>query len=117
MTDETVARHGERGNTEWTEAEARYRTASEALEEATNQASGGTGDVNDAAVMAHAAAARALIETPATHLAHIAVKIRAADNLLDLTASYPELPKILLDDIFGLLGLYDPDGAALPPSI
>lgn len=117
MTDETVARHGERGNTEWMEAEARYRTASEALEEATSQASGGSGDVNDTAVMAHAAAARALIETPATHLAHIAVKIRAADNLLGLTASYPELPKILLDDIFGLLGLYDPDGAALPPSI
>lgn len=117
MTDTTVARDHDRGNTEWRDAEARYRTASERLSQAQRHAAGLSGDVDEVAVTDHVEAARALIETPATHITHVAVKIRAADNMLALSASYPELPSILVRDICEIVGLHDPDQSALPNRI
>lgn len=117
MTDDRVARTPRRGKTEWSEAEARYRTASEALRTAMIDSQAKDVDVDDSLARNHSVAAKALIETPATHLGHVAVKIRAADNLLGLTASYPLLPDLLLADLFGMMGLNGPDGETLPPRV
>lgn len=117
MTDDTVPRERSRGNTGWTEAEHRYRSAAEALRSATVDAAGEGADVDDAVASDHQLAGKLLLETPATHLGHVAIKIRAADNMLGLATSYPDLPGLLLKDIFGMMGLPEPDGAALPPRI
>jgi len=74
-------------------------------------------DDDDAVARDHQLAGKLLLETPATHLGHVAIKIREADNMLGLATSYPDLPELLLKDIFGMMGLPEPDGAALPPRI
>jgi len=62
MTDDTVPRERSRGNTGWTEAEHRYRSAAEALRSATVDAAGGR-DVDDAVARDHQLAGKRLLET------------------------------------------------------
>lgn len=117
MTDSTVPPERSWGNTDWADAEHRYRTAVEAFQSATVRAEIEEADVDDAVARDHVQAGKSLLETPATRLGHVAIKIRAADNLLGLATSYPDLPGLLLKDLFGMMGLPITDGPALPPRI
>jgi hypothetical protein len=59
----------------------------------------------EATVRKHDAAARALIYTPASHVVHIAQKLRAIDNLFAVSLTHPGLIEILTLDLVRLVGL------------
>lgn len=114
MTDNTLANPAPTSDSAWASVLAEYREACTSLEAEVARARNAGDDISEDAAASHAWAARALIETPATHLVHIGQKIRAADNLVNLAALYPGLPDILLNDLFGLLGIDSGDQRLLP---
>jgi hypothetical protein len=114
MTDTTLANPAPASDSAWSQMLAEYREACTVLHAEVASARHSGNDINQTAAEAHAWAARALIETPATHIVHIGQKIRAADNLVNLAQLYPRLPDILLRDLFGLIGIDAVDQRLLP---
>lgn len=114
MTDTTLANPAPASDSAWGEVLAEYRDACTAFHAEVGRAQHSGRDIDPSIADAHAWAARALIETPATHIVHIGQKIRAADNLVNLAALYPRLPDILLRDLFGLIGIEAGDQRLLP---
>lgn len=98
----------------WSAVLGDYRDACTELHYAELRAGQDGQDVDPDAADDHARMACSLIDTPATHLAHLGQKIRAADNLLNLSGQYPALPAILLADICRLMGIEDGDTPPLP---
>jgi len=117
MTDFPLSKHGPESDSEWSRNYAAYQAACEALRRATALTKHLGDEIDILAVDEHNQAAQALIHTPATRIAHIAQKLRAADNFLNLSQIYPGFPGLLLDDLFGLMGIDSGDASPLPSPI
>lgn len=117
MTDTTVPIPAPSSDGAWPSVLADYREACATLQREVNRAREQGADISPDVAASHGWAARALIETPATYAIQIGQKIRAADNLVNLSQLYPGLAAILLRDIFGLLGIESGDCRVLPPSL
>jgi hypothetical protein len=58
-----------------------------------------------------------LIFTPATHVLHVAQKVRAIDNLTGLSANWPGVADILTQDLMQIVGVSDGEKSILPKAI
>lgn len=117
MTDMNLPRSTVSREFEWNEILADYREACATLRYAVSHAAATGEDVDALAADDHANAARALIETPARHIAHVGQKLRAVHNLTDINQLYPNLEAILLTDLLGLIGIDDESQPVLPASV
>jgi hypothetical protein len=71
-------------------------------------------DIDLTAMTEHDATGRALIRCPIEHQIQVGQKMRAVQNLTNIDQLFPNLSHIIVQDIFGLLGIHDPDTSLLP---
>lgn len=102
---------------EWAKALENYRKACAEVQRAIAQSSEDGGDIPLDPVDAHESAARTLIFTPATHVLHVAQKVRAIDNLTGLSANWPGVADILTQDLMQIVGVSDGEKSILPKAI
>jgi len=117
MTAPNVANDRRVSDHAWLVALADYRDACALFQTEVERARIDGDDISPDVAASHAWAARALIEQPASTIVQIGQKVRAADNLVNLSQLYPGLPEILLRDLFGMLGIESGDCQPLPPSL
>lgn len=114
MTDNASTKAAPEREAAWAETYRAYTTACTALQVENAFAVHTRADINREVEEHHNLAAIALLETPAANIVHVAQKLRAADNLLNLSQLYPGLADLLLADIFALIGIDSGDQRPLP---
>jgi hypothetical protein len=117
MTDTILPGYPSVRESDWSKALAEYKDACNAMRGAAIAIEASGKDMPEATVRKHDAAARALIYTPASHVVHIAQKLRAIDNLFAVSLTHPGLIEILTLDLVRLVGLEGCDEPVLPPAL